>query len=116
MELEGSLPCLQKYAIGPISRLYVTFHNRLFIKVKSCKPLAQPPKLEDHPFFGCPRLLIKYIRNYPPYQEVVITNRNQRTRHAVVTVTHIMWSPFSRTFKCLFHFSRLCRVFFCPCR
>jgi len=23
--------------------------------------------VEDHPFFGCPQLLILYIRGYPPY-------------------------------------------------
>jgi hypothetical protein len=35
---------------------------------------------------GCPRLLIQYIRNYPPYLEAVSSIRNPRTRHAVVTV------------------------------
>jgi len=26
------------------------------------------PKLEDHPLVGCPRLLIQFIRSYPPYR------------------------------------------------
>jgi hypothetical protein len=34
---------------------------------------------------GCPRLLIEYIRSYPPYLEVVSSIRNLRTRPAVVT-------------------------------
>jgi hypothetical protein len=33
----------------------------------------------------CPRLLIQYIRSYPPYLEAVSSIRNLRTRHAVVT-------------------------------
>jgi hypothetical protein len=36
-------------------------------------------------FVGCPRLLIQYIRSYPPYLEAVSSIRNLRTRHAVVT-------------------------------
>ena len=34
------------------------------------------PKLEDHPFFGCPRLLIQYIRSYPSYLEAVLPHKN----------------------------------------
>jgi hypothetical protein len=34
---------------------------------------------------GCPRLLIQYIRSYPPELEGVSSIRNLRTRHAVVT-------------------------------
>jgi hypothetical protein len=33
-----------------------------------------------------PRLLIQYIRSYPPYLEAVSSVRNPRSRHAVVTV------------------------------
>ena len=36
-----------------------------FFTGRGCKHLAQPPKLEDHP---CPRLLIQFIRSYPPYR------------------------------------------------
>jgi hypothetical protein len=42
------------------------------------------PKLEDHPI-GSQRLLIQYIRSYPPYLEAVSSIRNLRTRHALVT-------------------------------
>jgi hypothetical protein len=34
---------------------------------------------------GCPRLLIQYIRSYPPCPEAVSSIRNLMTRHAVVT-------------------------------
>jgi hypothetical protein len=37
------------------------------------------------PLVGCPRLLIQYIRSYPPYLEGISSIRNLRTRHAVVT-------------------------------
>jgi hypothetical protein len=48
------------------------------------KPEAGAPLL-----FGCPQLLIQYICNYPPYLEAVPSIRNSRTRHAVMTGTHI---------------------------
>jgi hypothetical protein len=41
------------------------------------------------PPIGCPRLLIQYIRSYPPYLEAVSSIRNLRTRHAMVTRTHL---------------------------
>jgi hypothetical protein len=37
------------------------------------------------PPVGCPRLLIQYIRRYPPHLESVSSICNPRTRHAVVT-------------------------------
>jgi hypothetical protein len=37
------------------------------------------------PIVDSPRLLIHYIRNYPPYLESVSSIRNLRTRHAMVT-------------------------------
>jgi hypothetical protein len=37
------------------------------------------------PLVGCLRLLIQYIRSYPPYLEAISSIRNLRTRHAVVT-------------------------------
>jgi len=45
------------------------------------------PKLKDHPFIGCPRLLIQYIRSYPPHLEAVSFIRDRRMRHAGVTRT-----------------------------
>jgi hypothetical protein len=49
--------------------------------------LAPPPNPQagGPPPVGCPRLLIQYIRSYPPYLEAVFSIRNLRTHHAVVT-------------------------------
>jgi hypothetical protein len=46
-----------------------------------------PPNPQDGgpPPVACPRLLIQYIRNYPPYLETVSSIRNLRTHHTVVT-------------------------------
>jgi hypothetical protein len=43
------------------------------------------PQAGGPPLVGCPRLLIQYIRSYPPYLEGDPSIRNLRTRHAVVT-------------------------------
>jgi hypothetical protein len=45
-----------------------------------------PPnhQAEGPPIVGSSRLLIKYIRSYPPYLEAAPSIRNPRTRHAVV--------------------------------
>jgi hypothetical protein len=52
------------------------------------------PQAGGSPPVGCPRLLIEYIRSYPPYLEAVSSIRNLRTRHAVVTV-----DPLNMDFK-----------------
>jgi hypothetical protein len=49
------------------------------------------PQAGGPPTVGYPRLLIQQIRSYPPYLEAVSSIRNQRTRHAVVTVDPLMW-------------------------
>jgi hypothetical protein len=59
----------------------VTFHNKLIFYTEFlANTLAGGP-----PLVGCPRLLIQYIRSYPPYLEVVSSICNLRTRHAMVT-------------------------------
>jgi hypothetical protein len=40
-------------------------------------------------FVGCPRLLIRYIRRYPPYLVAVSSILNLRTRLAVVIWIHL---------------------------
>jgi hypothetical protein len=47
------------------------------------------PQAKGPPFDSCPRLLVQYIRSYPPYLEAVSHIRNLRTRHAVVTGAHL---------------------------
>jgi hypothetical protein len=46
---------------------------------------TRPSSKLEEPFVGCPRLLIQYIRSYPPCLEAVSSVRNLRTRHAMVT-------------------------------
>jgi hypothetical protein len=43
------------------------------------------PQAGTSPLVCSPRLLIQYIRSYPPYLEVVPSIRSLRTRHAVAT-------------------------------
>jgi hypothetical protein len=43
------------------------------------------PRAGGPPLVGCPRLLIEYIRSYPPYLEGVSSIRNLSMCHAVVT-------------------------------
>jgi hypothetical protein len=43
------------------------------------------PRTGGSPRVGCPRLIIQYIRSYPPYLEAVSSTRYLRTSHAVVT-------------------------------
>jgi hypothetical protein len=43
------------------------------------------PQAGGPPLVGCPRLVIQYIRRYPPRLESVLSIRNLRTRHATVT-------------------------------
>jgi hypothetical protein len=62
-------------------RIFVT---SLFFTVRSCLSHAQP-QAGGPPPVGCPRLLIQYIRSYPPYLEAVSSIRNLRTHHSVVT-------------------------------
>jgi hypothetical protein len=53
--------------------------------------VSTPPNLQagGPPPVGCPRLLIQYIRSYPPYLEAVSSIRNPRTRHVVVKVDQL---------------------------
>ena len=45
------------------------------------------PHVREPPSFGYLQLLIQYIRGHPPYLQVSV--RNLRTRHTVLTVTHV---------------------------
>jgi len=54
--------------------------------VKSCKPLTQTPKPEDHLFVaGCPQQFIQYICSYPTYMEAICSIHNPSTHNAMVT-------------------------------
>jgi len=57
------------------------------------------PQAGGPPTVGCPRLLIQYIRSYPPYLEAVSSIRNPRTRHAVVTVDPLNMARYFINYK-----------------
>jgi hypothetical protein len=62
----------------------VTFRNQLILYDEELAVRQTPPGVGP-PLVVCPKLLIHYIRSYPPYLEAVSSVRNLRTRHAVVT-------------------------------
>jgi hypothetical protein len=66
---------------------FVTVREKLLFYVEELidPRSTPPPQTGGPPLAGYPRLLIQYIRIYPPYLEAVSSIRNLRTRHAVVT-------------------------------
>ena len=56
------------------------------------------PKAGEPPLVVCPRLLIKYIRNYNPYWRPFI--RKPSTRHVLVTGAHFSWVELSCLLNC----------------
>jgi hypothetical protein len=62
----------------------MNFRNKLIFYGELLAP-RPTPKAGGSPLVGCPRLLIQYIRRYPPYLEAVSSIRNLRTHHVVVT-------------------------------
>jgi hypothetical protein len=71
---------------GSVPRLCVVIRNKYRVLRWELLAPAPNPQAGGPPTVGCPRLLIRYIRSYPPYLEAVSSIRNPRTRHAVVTV------------------------------
>jgi hypothetical protein len=97
MEPESSLPHSQEPAtcpyhqrISPGPRLCDLFRNMVFFTMRTCQHLAQPPSWRTTP---C-RLS---ATAYPMYSQLPSISggrssiRNPRTRHAVVTGTHLSW-------------------------
>jgi hypothetical protein len=78
-----SLGRFQRIRPGP--RPFVTIRNKLIFIW--CGVVSPTPDLQaGGPLFvKCARLLIQYIRSYPPYPEAVFSILNLRTRHAMVT-------------------------------
>jgi hypothetical protein len=72
----------------PNRRRFVTFINKLYFTVRSSYPSPNPESGGPAPV-GSTWLLIQYIRSYPPYLDAISPIRNPRTRHTVVTRTHI---------------------------
>jgi hypothetical protein len=63
----------------------VIFHLKLIFLQRGVFSPTPNPLAGGPPLVDCPRLLIEYIRSYPPYLEAVSSIRNLRTRRAVVT-------------------------------
>jgi hypothetical protein len=63
----------------------VVFRNKFIFLRRVVVSPSFSPQAGGPPFVGCPRLLIQYIRSYPPKLEGVSSIHNLRTRHAVVT-------------------------------
>jgi hypothetical protein len=85
MEPGDSLPCSQEPAKSSKSEaLCNTSQDTGFLRRGTVNPPSDP-QAGVTPLVGCPRLLIQYIRSYPPYMEAVSFIHNLRTRHAVVT-------------------------------
>ena len=78
-----------KIHLNVILKVSVTFRGtciRVTMPVftaRSCQHLAQPPKLEDHPFYALRDCLFKIFAGRSSI-------RNPKTRHAVVTGTHFL--------------------------
>jgi hypothetical protein len=72
--------------IRHVPRLCVVIRNKYWVLLGRVFIPPANPQAGGPPTVGCPRLLIQYIRSYPPYLEAVSSVRNPRTRHAVVTV------------------------------
>ena len=68
-----------------IRQLVMNFVTRPILTAKSFQPLVQNQSVEP-PFVGCPKLLIKYIRGYPPYLRAVSSIHNLKPRHAITKV------------------------------
>jgi hypothetical protein len=60
--------------------IFVTSLLRWGVVSRTPNPQAGAP-----PLVGCPRLLIQYIRNYPPYLEAISSICKVKTLHTVVT-------------------------------
>jgi hypothetical protein len=64
----------------------MTFRNRLIFLGRGVVSPKPNPQAGRPLLAGCPQLLIKYIRSYPPYLEAVSSILNLRTSNTVVTI------------------------------
>jgi hypothetical protein len=77
MELIFSLGSLSKDPVQVRNPLWHSVTSLFFLRWGVVSPTPNPPA-GGPPFVGCPRLLIQYIRNYPPYLEAVSAIHNLR--------------------------------------
>ena len=82
MEPEGFTRGRSYRRISLIPRLLWIYRNMLNLSRWGLVSISPNPQAGGPLLVGCPRMLIQYIRSYI---------RNLRTRHAVVTRTHLSW-------------------------
>jgi hypothetical protein len=87
-----AVPALTGLQLTPLSRIleklivaekFPAFRNMLVFYGEELLALCETPKAGEPPLVCCPRLLVQYIRSYPPYLQAVSSTRNLRTRHVV---------------------------------
>jgi hypothetical protein len=76
---------VSRYLLPLKSRYRVTFRNNLVLCGKKLSAPRPTPKLQDHPWSA----VRDVIHSYLPCLEVVSSIRNSRTRHVVMTRTHM---------------------------
>jgi len=72
---------------------YIHFITRSIVRVRICYHLAQPPSWRITPC-RLPRLLIQYVRSYPPYWRSFLHPQPED-----VTGTNLSWGGILYTFK-----------------
>jgi hypothetical protein len=77
--------------IRPSTRPCKTLRNNMLFHGTELLAPYPTPKAGGPPLVGCLRLLIHYIRSYPPYIEAIYSIRNLRTCNAMVTRDPLNW-------------------------
>jgi hypothetical protein len=86
--------------IRPVPRLCIVIRHKYWVLRGRVVSPPPNPQAGGPPTVSCLRLLIQYIRSYPPYLEAVFSILNPRTRHAVVTVDPLV---FAAVTVCITH-------------
>ena len=91
MEPEGSVPQSQVPATCLYPEAYSLFRNMIRFYSEELLAPHPTPKLEDHPLSAVPDCLFNRFATVL-HIGGRSSLRNVRTRHAVVTATHLLWA------------------------
>jgi hypothetical protein len=75
-------------------RAFETFYNKKFLLWGIVSPTSNP-QAGGTPLVGCPRLLIQYIRSYPPYLEDFPTSATWGRATLWWQGTHLTWDTWT---------------------